>query len=75
MRSKLKNYVSGSVLEKTFRAGETLQAAQIEKRDSQFTYVDGEDVSYLAPSKLQRALRCTTLVIGLLFFIHSSLAY
>lgn len=45
MRSKLKNYITGNVLEKTFRAGESLQAAQIEKRDCQYTYVDGDFVS------------------------------
>lgn len=54
MRSKLKNYVTGGVLEKTFRAGETLQAAQIEKRDSQFTYTDGDDVSILALIAIHR---------------------
>lgn len=47
VRSKLKNYITGSVLEKTFRAGESLTAATIEKRETQFTYQDGDDVSKL----------------------------
>ena len=50
VRSKLKNYITGSVVEKTFRAGESLTAATIEKRETQFTYQDGDDVSRLWPS-------------------------
>lgn len=45
VRSKLKNYLSGAIQDKTFRAGESLQAAMVERRDSQFSYVDGDDVS------------------------------
>lgn len=45
VRSKLKNYITGGVLEKTFRAGESLTAATIEKRETQFSYQDGDDVS------------------------------
>ena len=45
MRSKLKNYITGNTLEKTFRAGESLAAATIENRDCQFSYIDGDDVS------------------------------
>jgi len=45
VRSKLKNCITGNMLDKTFRAGEPLTAATVEKRSCQFTYVDGEDVS------------------------------
>ncbi len=44
VRSKLKNCITGNMLDKTFRAGEALTAATVEKRSCQFTYVDGEDV-------------------------------
>lgn len=49
MRSKLRNYLSGAIQDKTFRAGEPLQAATVERRDSQFSYADGDDVSACQP--------------------------
>lgn len=45
VRSKLKNYLNGSNLEKTFRAGEPLEGAIVEKRDTQYTYLDGSQVN------------------------------
>lgn len=44
VRTKLKNCIQGSVVEKTFRAGESLNSADVQKRESQYTYVDGSDV-------------------------------
>jgi len=38
VRSKLKNLITGNTVEKTFRAGESVIAAQIEKSEGQFTY-------------------------------------
>ena len=52
MRSKLKNYITGNTLEKTFRAGESLAAATIENRDCQFSYIDGDDVSFKSAQPL-----------------------
>lgn len=45
VRSKLKNYLTGNTVEKTFRAGETVTTADVTKRDTQYTYADGDDVS------------------------------
>ena len=41
VRSKLKNIVSGAVLEKTFRPTERFNRAHIERRDMQYLYNDG----------------------------------
>lgn len=43
VRTKLKNVESGNVLEKTFRAGEKVAKASLDKRDMQFLYKEGED--------------------------------
>lgn len=43
VRTKLKNAQNGSVVEKTFRAGETLPQAVIEKSVMQHTYKDGDE--------------------------------
>jgi translation elongation factor P/translation initiation factor 5A len=45
VRTKLKNYVTGNTVERTFRGGETVDTAVVEKRYTQFTYMDGDDVS------------------------------
>ncbi|MBG00948.1 MAG: elongation factor P [Acidimicrobiaceae bacterium] len=42
VRSKLKNTRTGSVIEKTFRAGETVERANIDKREMQYLYRDSE---------------------------------
>ena len=47
VRTKLKNVQSGSVVDRTFRAGETVPQANIEKRTMQHTYKDGEDYVFM----------------------------
>ena len=42
VRTKLKNLITGAVLEKTFNPSEKLQGAEIEKRDMQYLYNDGD---------------------------------
>ena len=41
VRTKLKNVITGAVLEKTFNPSEKLQGAEIEKREMQYLYNDG----------------------------------
>ncbi|CAK8542098.1 unnamed protein product [Lathyrus sativus] len=41
VRTKLKNYLSGNTVEKTFRAGSSIDKADIVKETKQFTYKDG----------------------------------
>ncbi|MGJ5676337.1 MAG: elongation factor P [Nostochopsis sp.] len=47
VRTKLKNVQSGSVVEKTFRAGETVPQATLEKSTMQHTYKDGDDYVFM----------------------------
>jgi elongation factor P len=47
VRTKLKNVQSGSVVEKTFRAGETVPQASLEKRTMQHTYKEGEEFVFM----------------------------
>ncbi|NJN30379.1 MAG: elongation factor P [Synechococcales cyanobacterium RM1_1_8] len=47
VRTKLKNAQTGSVVEKTFRAGESLPQAVIEKNVMQHTYKDGDDFVFM----------------------------
>jgi elongation factor P len=47
VRTKLKNVQSGSVVEKTFRAGESVPQANLEKSTMQFTYKDGDEFVFM----------------------------
>jgi elongation factor P len=47
VRTKLKNVQSGSVVEKTFRAGETVPQATLEKITMQHTYKEGEEFVFM----------------------------
>lgn len=47
VRTKLKNMQSGNTQEKTFRAGEMVPAAQVEKIDMQYLYQEGDDFVFM----------------------------
>ncbi|MGB5961721.1 MAG: elongation factor P [Coleofasciculaceae cyanobacterium] len=47
VRTKLKNVQSGSVVEKTFRAGESMPQANLEKRKMQHTYKEGDQFVFM----------------------------
>ncbi|WP_008309572.1 elongation factor P [Leptolyngbya sp. PCC 6406] len=47
VRTKLKNAQNGSVVERTFRAGESVPQATLEKRNMQHTYREGEDLVFM----------------------------
>ena len=42
VRVKMKNVITGSVIERTFNPSEKLQGAEIEKKDMQYLYNDGD---------------------------------
>ncbi len=41
VRTKMKNVISGAVIDKTFRAGEKVEAVRLERRPVQYSYSDG----------------------------------
>ncbi len=47
VRTKLKNYRTGAVLEKTFRADEKVDLAMIDKREMQYLYKEGADFVFM----------------------------
>lgn len=50
VRSKLRNAETGQVLEKTFRAGEKVETAHLEKREMQFLFTDGAEYTFMDTS-------------------------
>lgn len=55
VRTKLKNAQTGSVLEKTFRAGEMVPQAILEKSVMQHTYKDGENYVFMDMNTYEEA--------------------
>lgn len=47
VRAKVKNVITGAVLERTFNAGEKLPKALIERREAQFLYAMDEDYTLM----------------------------
>ncbi len=47
VRTKLKNVLSGKVVDKTFNAGLKIETANVDKRDMQYLYKDGTDFVFM----------------------------
>lgn len=47
MRTKLKNLINNSVMDKTFLAGESFEFAEIENRRCQYLYKDSSEASFM----------------------------
>jgi elongation factor P len=48
-RVKLKHLEQGNTLEKTFKSGEKLEPADVEQRDLQYIYPDGDNFVFMDP--------------------------
>ncbi len=53
VRTKLKNVLSGKVVDKTFNAGVKVETANVDKRDMQFSYRDGDDWVFMDTSNYE----------------------
>ena len=47
VRTKMKQVLTGKVVEKTFNAGVKVEVAILEKRDMQYLYRDGDDFMFM----------------------------
>ena len=47
VRSRLKNLMTGATLEKTWRAGERMESALVERRNVDFLYRDGDELVFM----------------------------
>ncbi len=55
VRTELKNVQTGKTLERTFRAGESVPQANLEKSSMQHTYKDGEDYVFMEMETYEEA--------------------
>lgn len=54
VRTKLKHVLSGKVVDKTFNAGTKVDTANVDKRDMQYLYKDGEDFVFMDSSTYEQ---------------------
>lgn len=54
VRSKLKNLRTGALLDKTWRAGEKVETAHIDKRDMQYLYANGTQHVFMDTSNFEQ---------------------
>ena len=47
VRTKLKSYKTGNVLDRTFRSGEKFEEPELEERDMQFLYATGDQYTFM----------------------------
>ncbi len=47
VRTRLKNVLSGKVVDRTFNAGVTVETANVDKREMQYLYREGEDFIFM----------------------------
>jgi elongation factor P len=53
-RVKLRNLLTGRVLEKTFKSSESLEAADVHETPMQYLYTDGESWHFMEPSTYEQ---------------------
>ena len=53
-RVKMRNLKTGRILEKTFKATESVEAADVEERDVEFLYADGEFWHFMEPESYEQ---------------------
>jgi len=53
-RVKMRNLKTGRVLEKTFKSGESVEAADVMERDMEYLYTDGEYYHFMDPNSYEQ---------------------
>jgi elongation factor P len=63
VRTKLKNVLSGKVVDKTFNAGAKVEFETVDRRDMQYLYNDGTDFVFMDPGNFEQ-LTIPAAVVG-----------
>ena len=72
MRTKLKDVVSGYVLERRFNIGEKLEDVRVERRPYQFLYKEGEDYIFMNQETFDQHPIAHDLINGVDFLLEGS---
>ena len=63
VRTKMKNVMTGKVVDKTFNAGTKVEFETVDRRDMQYLYNDGTDYIFMDPDTFDQVL-ITPMVLG-----------
>ena len=63
VRTKLKNVLSGKVVDRTLNAGTKVETASVDKRDMQYLYKDGTDFVFMDTSSYEQ-LHVSEVTVG-----------
>lgn len=63
VRTKMKNVLTGKVVDKTFNAGAKIETANVDRRDFQYLYKDGNDFVFMDTADYDQ-LTVTEAVVG-----------
>ena len=72
MRTKLKDVVSGYVLERRFNIGEKLEDVRVERRPYQFLYKEGEDYIFMNQETFDQHPIAHDLINGVDFLLEGA---
>jgi len=61
-RTKFKNLLTGGVIEKNIRSGEKLEPANVEEREMQFLYKEGDDFVFMDQSSYEQVTVASEIV-------------
>lgn len=73
MRTKLKDVVSGYVLERRFNIGEKLEDVRVERRPYQYTYAEGEHYHFMNQETFDDVIIDKDLINGVDFMIEGQI--
>ena len=62
VRTKMKNVLSGKVVDRTFNAGAKVETATVDRRDMQYLYRDGADFVWMDPETFDQLMVSETTV-------------
>ncbi len=63
VRTKIKNVMSGKVVDRTFNAGAKIETADVDRRDYQYLYEDGDSYVFMDQDTTTRST-CPSTVVG-----------
>ena len=55
-RTKLKNLKTGKTIERTFKSGESLEAADVHEQEMQYLFSDGEEWHFMEPESFEQIM-------------------
>lgn len=55
-RTKMRNMINGTILDRTYRSGETFEPAQLEERQMEYLYKDGDHYTFMDQQTFEQVM-------------------